>query len=369
MPSIRLIVFAGVFGTPTALPASAQPLADDSARVTGRWDQLRQAAPAVRYSVRWEMFPTQIKPGDPKAGENGALTGSGVVLLDPAKGRLRVDKDELLRLANRRERVSRGRMTIRYDGREQSSALVLDLDAAAAPTEPAYRDVEIGPWGASMRWPDEFNPLLWGHGLVWTSRDTADGGFPLAWRVEPGRFRPIGREEVGGRACVVFRDTAARDGSTETLWIDDERGVIVRRREERPNGGVKEIGVAYQETPHGWLPKAWEETEGRPGQPPAVGRRVRVEAVTFDPPVAEDEYRIALRPGMGVRRQGWYARVADDGSLEPMPSAGPDQPVTVTGRVVAAVRMVGWPGLVGLGVATVLAGVLVQLRRRKPVDS
>jgi hypothetical protein len=73
--------------------------------------------------------------------------------------------------------------------------------------------------------------------------------------------------------------------------------------------------------------------------------------------------------GVGARTDVG-AGVADDGSLEPVPSGGPDQPVSVTGRVVAAVRMVGWPGLLGLGVAAVLAGALVQLRRRrKPVGS
>ena len=54
----------------------------------------------------------------------------------------------------------------------------IDFDAATAPAEPTFRHVELGPWGSSMQWPDEFDPLLWGHGRVWTGRDTAAKAFP-----------------------------------------------------------------------------------------------------------------------------------------------------------------------------------------------
>ena len=135
MLTIWLAVLASVLGMFTLPPSKAQapPLAEDLARVLGRWDQLRQAAPVVKYVVRSEWFPPQIKPGDPKPGEDGAYTGTGVVLLDPAKGRLRVDKDELFHFTNAKYRLSRVRSTLRYDGREQWSAAAINNDAAIAP--------------------------------------------------------------------------------------------------------------------------------------------------------------------------------------------------------------------------------------------
>ena len=201
-----------------------------------------------------------------------------------------------------------------------------------------------------------------------TGLDRAGHGgqsLPLSWRAAPGRFLSAGREQVGGRTCIVLRDTAAQTDSRETLWVDDERAVIVRWRSARPNKSV-EIGVEYQQTPHGWLPRAWERTEMQPAHPPTVSRRVTVTSVAFSPPVTADDFRIALRPEMTVRRDGVAVRVRDVGSLEPE-SPGPDP---MDKHVSAAVRALGWPGLVGAAVAVALVCVFVQLRRhRKSVGS
>jgi hypothetical protein len=75
MPAIRIVLFAGVFGT-LALPQSAaQPPADEAARVVARWDQFRRAAPVVKYALRWELFPADPKPGDLKPGAGRFATG------------------------------------------------------------------------------------------------------------------------------------------------------------------------------------------------------------------------------------------------------------------------------------------------------
>ncbi|CAN0204505.1 unnamed protein product, partial [Phaeothamnion confervicola] len=318
----------------------------------------RQAAPVVSYAVRWDRFPPDLKPDGPKPGEDGAYTGSALVLLDPTRKRLRMDKDEITHFLNRRERLSRVRTVHRYDGNEQSFAHVIDNDAAKAPVEPVFPSVWLDPWGQSVRCTDEFNPLFWGHGLIWTGWVTA---LPFDWRAGPGQFRSAGREEVEGRVCIILHDTTARAESKETLWVDDERGVIARWRIERANGHGAEIRIRYQETPHGWLPQTWERWEREPGRPPSVVRRVRVEALTFDPAVSDDDFRIALRPEMTVHRNGFALRVRDDGTVEPEPIP-PAWSDTVIAQAGTWAKRIGWSGLGGVLMAAVLFAVLVRLR-------
>lgn len=335
MLSTRRVVCVALFGVFGLTPAGAQPPNDDATRIVAGWDQLRQAAPVVRYMIRWDSFPLNLKPDAPKPGEDGAYTGSAIVLFDPARRRLRVDTDYIFHFTGFQERLSRMRMIHRYDGREQSIAEGIDKDAAKALVEPVFQHIEFGPWGSTVRWPDEISPLFWAHGLIWTSRTP---GPPFDWRPKPGQFRAAGREEVEGRTCVVLHDTTE---AKETLWVDDERGVITRRRIEWAKGSGDEIRIRYQDTPHGWLPQTWEQSNQNPGQPPVVTNRVRVETITFDPVVSDDDFRddfrIALRPEM-----------------EPEPAPF-DTLRTWLRRIV-------WLGLGG--VATAAVGVLVWLRRR-----
>ena len=368
MTTVRLAVLTGAIAASTPLPAAAQPPADDVSRVVGQWERRRQEVPAVRYVVRWEEFPTGLGPGDPKPGEAGAFTGSGVVTLDPPNDRLRVDRDELLHFANRRERLGRVRSTVRYDGREQFTSLAIDHAAAATPPDPAYGHVEIVPAGhGGTGWPDEFDPLLWGHGLVRAHSDTSGGASPFGWRAERGRFLSGGRDVVGDRPCVVLRDTAAAEGTEVTLWVDSEHGGVVRRRATGNGGRTGETMVTYRETAHGRLPSAWVMSAANPGRQPVVVRRVRVESVNFDPPVTDEDYRIALRPGMEVYKPGRLYRVGGDGSLGPVDAVAEAglRPKAFPGRLADAVLGVGWPGLVGLVVVVLLAGVLVRLRRNR----
>ena len=366
MFSTRRVMCAALLGVFVSTPGGAQPPTDDAARIMAKWDQLRQTAPVVSYSVRWERIPSDLKPDAPKPGEDGAYTGSALVVLDPARKRLRMDKDEIIHFLNRRERLSRVRTIHRYDGAEQAFAHVIDLDATKAPVEPDVRSVTLGPWGQSARWSDEFNPLFWARGLIWTFRTKE---LPFDWRAKPGQFRSAGREEIEGRACIVLHDTAAEPEAKETLWVDDERGVIVRRRDEQTNGHSYETRIRYQETPRGWLPQTWERLDLQPGQPSVVVGRFRVEAFTFDPVVSDDDFRIALRPEMSVSRNGFPVRVRDDGTLDPEPT-GPAWSDTVVTHVSTWARRIGWLGLCGVLIVVVLVGVLVRLRmQRNGADS
>lgn len=347
MLTVRLALLAGLFAAFAPPPVAAQPPADDVARVVALWGR-RQAIPVARYAVRSESVPADAKPGDARPA-GGVGTGSATLTLDGPGGRLRLDRDELIRITNRREPVSRTRTTLRYDGRDQWYSVATDYDPATAPAEPAYERVYISAWGLQMRWAEDFDPLLWGHGFIPGAQETPSPFGPPS----PARFRAAGREAVGGRDCVVLRDTAA----AETLWVDAERGSVARRRFEWKDGGVGETAVTYQETPHGWLPLAWEESYAKAGRPLTVRRRFRVEAVAFAPPVTADDFRIALPPGTILEKHGRSYRVRADGSLE---AAVADRPPSALARWFDAA---GWPGLAGLAAAVTLMGVLVRLRR------
>lgn len=354
-----LVVIALAAGT--AVAAGHPPAGDDGAHVLAQWEK-RRTIPAARYALRWALFPAEVRPGAPKPGEDGAYTGSGAAVVDVPNGRVRVDQDELMHFRNRPERLSRVRQTFRFDGRDQFAYLVIDLDATKAPAEPKVERVFVGEWGQTMRWPGGFNPLLWGHGLVAPADGSHAGPFPQAWRPGPGRFRPSGREDVAGRACVVLRDTA--ETSKTTLWVDAEHGGVVRVRTVYDSGGTRETTVTYRDTPHGRLPAGWEEGTGKADRPVVVERRVTVESVAFDPPAADAEFRVTLTPGMIVEDRGASSRVAADGNLELLnpPVGAPSQ---LWARVERAIDVLGWFGVAGLAVTLVLTGGLVWTRVRR----
>jgi len=318
-----------------------------------------RAVPAARYELRWETFPTKVRPGELKPGEDGAFTGTGLVILDHAGGRVRADQDDRYRILNRPERLHRIRQSVRYDGREQSALLTMD-PAATAPAEPAAKRVFVGAWGDAMRWPAEFAPLMLGHGLVVPDGGPQTGPFPYAWRVTADRYQHAGREDVAGRACAVVRDTAASETVPTTLWVDLADGAVVRARTGWPGGTTQEVAVTYRDTPHGRLPAGWEAIATRKDRPAAVERKVTVTAIGFDPPTADD-FRVPYRPGMIVDRGGrsWMAGAGGELSLIP-PEPGTERP-SLFGRAVA---LFGPVGLVGLVAATGLTGGLVVVRRR-----
>lgn len=350
MRTLCFVAWSAVF----AAPARAQPPADDAAFAA--WER-RQGVPATKYALRWELIPTAGRPGAPKPGEDGAYTGSGTAILDVPTGRVRVDQDERVHFTNRPERLSRLRQTFRFDGRDQSAFHVIDFDAAAAPAEPKVETAFVGDWGEAMRWPIGFDPLAWAHGLVSPGRPE-DGPFPQAWRPAAGRFRATGREDMAGRTCVVFRDTSAPN---TTLWVDAADGAVAKVRLAFASGGGRETAVTYRDTPHGRLPAGWEESTARVAGPPVVGRRVLVGAVTFEPAAATD-FQLAPSPGTIVEGRGRWARVAADGTLEPITPP----PAVPTGETAAGVwGLVGWSGAAGLGVAAALAGGLVWTRVRR----
>src|SRR5204862_4912919 len=140
---------------------------------------------SIRYEVRWETVPEKAGGEVSKTREGGTDSGAAILLLDFAHRRLRLDQDVLLRFMNNRGRQSRVRSTIRYDGREQSSYLVIDGDAAKAPAELDVKLVFTAPWAQGhVSWLAELSPMLWAHGLIRSSGDTTAGepAFPLDWK-------------------------------------------------------------------------------------------------------------------------------------------------------------------------------------------
>ncbi|QDU22385.1 hypothetical protein [Urbifossiella limnaea] len=314
----------------------------------------RQQLPATRYELRWEKFPA----GEPTPHDDRAFTGTGLVILDAAGGRTRVDQDERLRFKNRPGQLNRVRQSVRYDGQEQTCFFKME-PAANAAEEPAGVKVAVGVWGGSMHWPDEFAPLAWAHGLVVPSGGPQIGPFPTAWWPTSERFRPAGTDVIDGRPCAVLRDATAAEGVTATLHVDAADGAVLRTSRVRAGGSTQVVAVTYRDTPHGRLPAGWEVTNTRPGQPPAVEAKVTVSAARFDPPAADD-FRVALRPGMYVERQGQTWSVGPEGVQVPLESSEGERP-TLMARALAVVGPIGFLGLV---MAACLVVGLLALRRR-----
>jgi hypothetical protein len=320
-----LAVCLGCVIVPAALARPTTIDASDLARATLT---RRQQIPAVRYELRWERFPPRLPPGAPKPGEDGAYTGTGLVVLDVPGGRIRADWDERTPIRGRAERLSRIRESIRFDGWEQTAYSVTDWDAAAAPAEPAVGRVFAGEWGRSARWPYQFVPLAWAHGLVVPATGIEVGPFPATWRPAEDRFTVSCVDVVGGRArvVVVFRDQTAV--GRPFLWVDPADGAVLRSFTPFGKGGGTGITMRYQDTPHGRLrlPAGWEYVAYSADEPAAVVERVTVTAVRFDPPLADD-FRVPLRPGMTVEREGRTWRVSADGELVSLPAADAPPPV------------------------------------------
>ena len=132
--------------------------------------------------------------------------------------------------------------------------------------------------------------------------------------------------------------------------------------------------IDYQETAHGWLPKAWTFTLAADGRRQSE-EHCTVAAVTINPPVTDADFHFPEEPGMLIaastagglpdpRRlmvfgaENQYYRVGPDGRRHEVTFAnGVEQPVEPS----AAWRPVGVLGLV------VVAGIGVCLLWRRPM--
>jgi hypothetical protein len=354
-------------GVATQIPP---PTEAEVARVTGLWEQRRQSVHFARYVLKWEWFPIPLPPNSPQPGEDGAFTGTGVVLLDFDNRRLRVDDDERFHNQHRRERLSRWRRSLRYDGLEQFRLRCYDNDDKTAPADPTWTHVEIGPWDqSSLGGFVDRGPLLWGHGFLWPGQDGNVQQFPLDRVAPPERFVAVGRDRIDGRQCVILRDEPDHPESLVFLWVDPERaGAIVRRRIVSQDGATSETTLTYRQTSQGWFPSGWASTHTKPGQSTAMMWRARVESVTFNKPVPPSEFQIALQPGMEISMRNRSYRVEPDASLTLVPRPEPEgtvwPPRAVRNRITRTVVGAGWWGPVGLCLAAAILGVFVWLKKR-----
>jgi hypothetical protein len=337
------------------------------ARILGQW-QVRRSIPAIRYEFRWTTVDPRLEPGDPRPDENGGLPGMGLLLLDPANRRLRADHDFPVFVGGRLRKV---RDSIRYDGQKQFTFMVFDSSGDAAQTEAEVREVNIAPWDrASMRWPADYSPCLWAHGLPWTESELGARVFPFDWNDQPNRFAVEGTGEIDGRECLIVRDRSISGDRQERLWVDAGRGgAIVRRTNVHTDGEISETTLTYQETAQGWLPSRWTRTSRKPGEQPRLDRRVRIERLVLSPPTSVDDFRVALRPGMEVSRPENLYKVGDDGTL--IPVYGDENPGEggVVGPIWDWLARLGWVGVGGIVLAAVLLGGLTWYRWRRRQSS
>ncbi|MGC1276228.1 MAG: hypothetical protein WBC44_21195 [Planctomycetaceae bacterium] len=98
-------------------------------------------------------------------------------------------------------------------------------------------------------------PLYWAHGLIPMPGPMDQLRRPVdltGWQVAGGAVHE-------GRECVILRTPTRFDGALYSeLWVDLFRNsAIVRFADVREGEETLMFLVAYQQTPHGWLPESW----------------------------------------------------------------------------------------------------------------
>ena len=339
------------------VPVASQIVqADDVPSVLHDWEKRRGAARTVRYTIKWELFPSGLRPGDPKPGTNGLYTGTSQLLLNFEKGRYRYDRDGVFRSAG--TTLVRELRTHRYDGREEYTALDIISLSAIRPIEPTHAN--IGPWTSAFTEFREVAPPLWGHGIHWTHQDSDAERFPLSLTRQPDRYTITRREVIERRPHVVLQDSAARPGTIHTLHCEPARGGAVVRERIEDARSVSELTVSYRDTPAGWFAEQWTFHDGAPGEPLRESSRYQVELFELNPTVTDGDFRIVLRPGMGVTKDGRPYRAAADGTLTPVVADNPQS--DPLGQLDERTK---WIGGALFGLVVLLIVLFLWLRHRR----
>lgn len=204
----------------------------------------------------------------------------------------------------------------------------------------------------------------------------------LAFRPLPtttGSFSPsdftISKERalLQNKECIVLQQPLRAGVTSQTLWLDPSRNLVVLRYMESRSGKVGlKLDIQYTNDPDsGWIPASWECLASNPNGSLQEAFAATVTTYKINGPISPDEFQIDFPPGTRVRDQRPNATVPEyivrkDGSKRSLPSedigasyeqlvsSEPGQahayPVSVAGRH-------RWltPTLVALAVLTIFA--------------
>jgi hypothetical protein len=291
-------------------------------------------------------------------------------LLDFATGRHRLDTNDR-RLDRPTGRQLLDRLTVVFDGTLLQARRWFPDEDSRSPTKGQVARPDIGITAGPFReaaFPATYWPLVIGHGLIVPNGDRVRPGH-LRGLPDVRRFHVHGEGHHDGRPCLILRAHPPNDNPQvyDEFWVDPGRdSAVVRQTVMGSRGPCLDLVIAYQETAHGWLPRAWTATVADDGVT-HLRETVRVEEVTVNPAVTDAAFRLEETPGLLIVRsaaegdpdplrlqvfgpENTYYRVGADGRRHEVTFVqGVEQPVAASNW--------GWWLLGLLAVALVGAGV------------
>jgi hypothetical protein len=355
---VRAVLFLGVLLLghlpPIGPPLHAQPSENLVVRVLKDWEQRQERIQRIRYVVKGqsivpkgsrtdEMNRPLVPPAPPR---DIAQKQDTMLLLDIPGKRFRMERDHQSYWSNE-NRLVVCLATDVFDGNSLYGHLPREANAKAGyirkPLDPdicisrnyaAYRPLKA----VNAYW---LSPLLFAHGLV--PQLTAASSF--LDKLDIDDFTIHGQGVHAGRPCLVLRTFPAPNGTAKCFdeyWVDLARDCAVLRHSAYLNDNVlTDVDIAYQQTPHGWLPLRWEGTVREQGRQLINVTRLRVAEFTVEPTVTDADFRVEAKPGMiiledtydlpemqrnspGVQRKNY--RVGADGSWEEIGAKGEPLP-------------------------------------------
>ncbi len=351
----------------------AQPPDDRLERILAAWRDRQHALKSVCYTVRGEGVRPKGSGTDPQTGRPLPKPEPPEDIIEPKEYKL------LLDFADKRFRMELTEQTYAFGAGQlepRASTTVFDRkdlftlrprsgnSNAAVPWEGfdviigRNRDAGGSPLNGTIT--ASLGPLLFAHGLVPRLTRPPDFDLPL----EGKDFFVHGQGVQEGRPCVVVRTfphETFRETTFDEYWVDLERdGAIARHTIYRNEKALVDREVAWQLTPHGWMPLHWTETAWDPHQRIRYVSRLEVVDFEADPAVSGADFQVVIEPGMNVMeitigKAGdvrKYFRVREDG--------GWNEVVNGVERPVRSWTPYYWGG----GLAAVVVGIVLWRLRR-----
>jgi hypothetical protein len=325
-----LLVCLSVFVLlPTASPLHAQLGEEQVERVFRDWQKLQDRIQRIRYVVRGESvvpkgtFTDEMgKPLDPPQPDRDiAQKQDTICLLDIAGKRFRMEQDAQVYASWEKRLLPRLTTTV-FDGQSSSTAIPRDDNARAgyvrSDSDPdvliAKNDFRYRPLTAvNAYW---LSPLLFAHGLIPQLTSAAS----FLDKLDIDDFKVHGRAVHEGIPCLVLRTFPSPAGQTTSFdeyWVDQSRDSIVVRHSSYMNDKLfTDVGITYQQTPHGWIPLRWVGSTRDYIDGHLINvTRLRIEEFTIEPEVMDADFRVEVKPGMVILEDDFEAPKAEQGPL------------------------------------------------------
>lgn len=328
---ICLVSLAGLGASLAPCSLFAQPSNGQVERVFRDWQMRHDTIQRMRYLVKGQsIIPRGSATDDmgkalepPEPAKDIAQKQDTVLLLDIPGTRFRMEQETQFYNYGQKKLLPLHKITI-FDGNTLYGEIPREVNAQAGyvrqPLEPdlcisknyaAYRPLKA----INAYW---LSPLLFAHGLV--PQLAAAPSF--LDKLDIDDFNVRGQAVHAGKTCLVLRTFPVPSGTArcfDEYWVDVSRDSAVLRHLAYMNDKLlTDLDVSYQQTTHGWIPLSWvgitrDYTKGN-----LINvTRLRAQEFSFEPLVAESDFRVDVKPGMVILEDDFGSPKVEQGSLRP----------------------------------------------------